>query len=146
MKKTMTILTLCMAAILLCGCLVGCDLSDIFGAGKQDPAEMFAALTEKDSFPDGKPYHLYFLSNGDGTCSLRYITTDPANEQDYVIEIPETSPAGDTVTASEIEQNSTPAGSIADFPVVLTAPTMEALCKKAQGSSMSAFDYNKFTA
>ena len=146
MKKTMTILTLCMAAILLCGCLVGCDLSDIFGAGKQDPAEMFADLTEKDSFPDGKPYHLYFLSNGDGTCSLRYITTDPENEQDFVIEIPETSPAGDTVTAIKIEQNSTPAGSIADFPVVLTAPTMEALCKKAQASSMSAFDYNKFTA
>lgn len=148
MKKTMTILTLCMAAILLCGCLVGCDLSDLFGrgAGEKDPEELFADLSEKDSFPDGKPYHLYFLSNGDGTCSLRYITTDPENEQDYVIEIPETSPAGDTVTAIKIEQGSMPAGSIADFPVVLTAPTMEALCKKAQGSSMSAFDYDKFTA
>lgn len=148
MKKTMTILTLCMAAILLCGCLVGCDLSDLFGrgAGEKDPEELFADLSEKDSFPDGKPYHLYFLSNGDGTCSLRYITTDPANEQDYVIEIPETSPAGDTVTAIKIEQGSMPVGSIADFPVVLTAPTMEALCQKAQGSSMSAFDYDKFTA
>jgi hypothetical protein len=84
MKKTMTILTLCMAAILLCGCLVGCDLSDLFGrgAGEKDPEELFADLIEKDSFPDGKPYHLYFLSNGDGTCSLRYITTDPANEQE----------------------------------------------------------------
>ena len=146
MKKCMTILTICMALAMLCTCLVSCDLSDIFGAGKKDPDEMFADLTEKDSFEDGKPYHLYFLSNGDGTCSLRYITTDPANTQDYVIEIPETSPAGDTVTAIKIEHGSNPASSIADFPVVLTAPTMEALCKKAQASSMSAFDYNKFAA
>lgn len=148
MKKCMTILTLCMAAILLCGCLVSCDLSELFGqgAGEKEPEEAFADLTEKDSFPDGKPYHLYFLSNGDGTCSLRYITTDPENTQDYVIEIPETSPAGDTVVAIKLEQDATAVSSIADFPVVLTAPTMEALCKKAQMSSMSDFDYNKFTA
>ena len=148
MKKTMTILTLCMAAILLCGCLVGCDLSEIFGqgAGEGDSEEKFVDLNEKDTFEDGKPYHLYFLSNGDGTCSLRYITTDPENEQDYVIEIPETSPAGDTVTAIKIEQIAAPVSSIADFPVVLTASAMKELCQKAQESSMPNFDYNKFTA
>ena len=35
----------------------------------------FKGLTPLDSFEGGEPYRLYFLSNGDGTCTLKYITT-----------------------------------------------------------------------
>lgn len=57
-------------------------------------------LPELDSYqgmtPD-VPYTLQFQSNGDGTCVVSRITTNLLYEGTYIIEIPETSPDGDTV-------------------------------------------------
>lgn len=107
----------------------------------------FSALGAADSFEDGNPYHLYFISNGDGTCTLKYVTVDPTFEGDFVIEIPETSFAGDTVTAIDLGQVSgTKSTQYTDFPYILTASSMEALCKAAQISDMSGFDYKRMLA
>jgi hypothetical protein len=73
MKKSMAVLTFCLALVLLCGCFVGCDVEKDVQQGngegtEQDvKEELFRDLKAEDSFADGKPYHLYFLSNGDGT-------------------------------------------------------------------------------
>ena len=107
----------------------------------------FSTLSAADSFEDGKPYHLYFLSNGNGTCTLKYVTVDPSFEGDYVLEIPETSPAGDTVTAIDLGQLSAPKNTqYADFPYILTASAMDDVRKAAINSSMSSFDYEKMFA
>ena len=107
----------------------------------------FKGLSPLDSFAEGEPYRLYFVSSGDGTCTLKYITTNPAYEGDFVIEIPETSPMGDTVTEIDISQ---PSRSIqwhnTDFPYVLTSATMEALVATAQENEISAFDLGKLRA
>ncbi len=104
-------------------------------------------LGAEEIFEDGEPYHLYFLSNGDGTCSLKYITTDPNFEGDFVLEIPETSPKGDVVTAIDIGQATRVKRSPhADFPYVLTASAMNELIQTAQNNDISAFDASKLTA
>lgn len=104
-------------------------------------------LEAQESFEDGKPYHLYFLSNGDGTCSLKYITTDPDYEGEFVLEIPETSPKGDKVTVIDIEQSTRVHRSPhADFPYVLTVSAMNELLQTAQDNNISGFDANKLTA
>lgn len=43
------------------------------------------------------PYVLTFTSNGDGTCSVTGLDINPAYTREFVMEIPERSPAGDTV-------------------------------------------------
>lgn len=152
MKKSMAVLTFCLAFVLLCGCFVGCDVEKDVQQGngestEQDvKAELFRDLKAEDSFADGKPYHLYFLSNGDGTCALKYITTDPANTQDFVIEIPETSPAGDAVTSIAVAHGVRDCGTISDFPIVMTAAMMDEVCEVAQVNGMPEFDYMRFTA
>ena len=104
-------------------------------------------LGGEESFEDGEPYHLYFLSNGDGTCTLKYITTDPDYQGELVLEIPETSPRGDVVTAISLGQTTRVKRSPhADFPYVLTASTMSELLQAAQDSNISDFDANKLTA
>lgn len=104
-------------------------------------------LGGEEIFEDGEPYHLYFLSNGDGTCSLKYITTDPDYQGELVLEIPETSPRGDVVTAISLGQTTRVKRSPhADFPYVLTASTMSELLQAAQDSNISNFDANKLTA
>ncbi len=107
----------------------------------------FAGLSAQDTLEDGKPYRLYFVSGGDGTCTLEYVTTDPAFTENFVIEIPETSPAGDVVTAIDIHQPSfVKTGAPADFPYVLTAADMVSLCETAKANGISDFDYARLAA
>lgn len=107
----------------------------------------FSGLTAQDSFADGKPYRLYFLSNGDGTCALKYVTTDPEVTEDYMIEIPMVSPAGDTVTAIDLGQfTRIRQAQQEDFPYVLTASAMNELCETAKANNMNSFDYGKLRA
>ncbi|MBQ5362765.1 MAG: hypothetical protein IIU63_05395 [Clostridia bacterium] len=107
----------------------------------------FKGMTPMDSFADGEPYRLYFLSNGDGTCTLKYITTNPAYEGNFTIEIPQTSPAGDTVTAIDVDQPKRRVkGQIPDFPYVLTPAFMDALAATAMENKISAFDLDKLRA
>ena len=107
----------------------------------------FSGLAAQEAFEEQENYHLYFVSNGDGTCALKYITTNSALEEDFTIEIPETSPAGDRVVAIDLQQFSySSVSQHADFPYVLTAATMESLLKSAQLNMGDAFKYNKFAA
>ena len=107
----------------------------------------FKGITPMDSFVEGEPYRLYFLSNGDGTCTLKYITTNPAYEGNFTIEIPQTSPAGDTVTAIDVDQLTRRVkGQIPDFPYVLTVADMDALVATATENKLSAFDLGKLRA
>ncbi len=156
MKKSMAVLTFFLALMLLCGCFVGCEVEkdvqqDISESTEQDAKEdLFKDLKIEDSFADGKPYHLYFLSNGDGTCALKYVTVNPENEQDFVLEIPETSPAGDTVTSVDIVQDASAAfgkdPSVQNFPWVLSEASYQAICQTAQANNIPDFDYNKMRA
>ncbi len=107
----------------------------------------FAGLSAQDTFEDGKPYRLYFVSGGDGTCTLEYITTAPGVTEDFVIEIPETSPAGDIVTAIDIDQfTGVKQSHVASFPYVLTAQTLQALCEVAKQNGISNFELEKLRA
>ena len=150
MKKRVMFLFLYLSLVLLCACFVGCGTPGEGGqesgeTSEQDTREdLFKDLTEKDSFTDGKPYHLYFLSNGDGTCTLKYITTDPACTEDFEIDIPAVSPAGDTVTAVDVGHGSAlRAGEqipAENFPFVLTASVFDQLCKTAEQNGIPALD------
>ena len=107
----------------------------------------FAAMKPQEAFTEGIPYRLYFVSNGDGTCTLEYITIDPAFTGEFVIEIPETSPDGDTVTAIDIYQPGLGGREMtANVPTVLTAGTMESLLLRAKKNGISDFDYAKLCA
>ena len=107
----------------------------------------FAAMKPQETFAQGMPYRLYFVSNGDGTCTLEYITTDPAFTGEFVIEIPETSPDGDTVTAIDIGQPGLGGrGMVANLPTVLSTGTMESLLLCARKNKISDFDYAKLCA
>ena len=107
----------------------------------------FKGLEPLDSFAQGEPYRLYFLSNGDGTCSLKFITTNPAYEGDFVLEIPETSPAGDVVTEIDINQTvRSVKWQDTDFPYVLTPEMLDALSQTAKENSINAFDLHKLRA
>ncbi|MBQ7379529.1 MAG: leucine-rich repeat protein [Clostridia bacterium] len=154
MKKCVTRAALILAALLLCAAFAGCDMMEAFKEGfseglDQDPKDqMFKDLKIEDTFADGKPYHLYFMSNGDGTCSVEYVTVDPENTQDFVIEIPEKSPTGDTVT--KVDLHLLGYGKVtADtelLPTVISAAAFDALREKLIASDMKAFDFNKCTA
>ena len=126
---------------------------DIFGLLQTTPIvnvltqSQFSGLAAQETFEEQENYHLYFVSNGDGTCALKYITTNSALEEDFTIEIPETSPAGDRVVAIDLQQPSYQSQSQhASFPYVLTAATMESLKQTAQENNISWFDLGKLQA
>ena len=107
----------------------------------------FSGLAAQETFEEQENYHLYFVSNGDGTCALKYITTNAASQEIFTIEIPETSPAGDRVVAIDLQQFSyNSVSQHDDFPYVLTAATMESLKQTAQENNISWFDLGKLQA
>lgn len=107
----------------------------------------FSGLAAQETFEEQENYHLYFVSNGDGTCALKYITTNAASQEDFTIEIPETSPTGDRVVAIDLQQPSFRSVSQhASFPYVLTAEAMESLKQTAQENNISLFDLGKLQA
>lgn len=141
MKKLTITLLLLALCLTLCAAFVSCDSEQ----GEESPLD---ALTLQDSFEDGKPYHLYFVSNGDGTCTLRYLTVDPENDQDFAIEIPEKSPAGDTVVSIDLQLKN---GALDharpdNFPTVFTAEDFDAICNKMVENGASDFTIMKFKA
>lgn len=106
----------------------------------------FSGMKAQDTFVEDVPYHLYFVSGGDGTCTLEYVTTDPAFTGSFVLEIPEKSPAGDIVTAIDIDQFNRKSQEIDHFPYVLTATAMESLCNIAKENEIEDFEYGKLRA
>ena len=155
MKKYVSVLAMILTVFMLCSSLVGCDLLDTLKQNKEEAnkQELFKDLKIEDTFEDGKPYHLYFISNGDGTCALKYVTMDPEYEQDFVLEIPEKSPAGDIVTSIDTSMSSgyCYAGTNQDeqtqeFPYILSTERFESMCETAKTNGISDFDYKKLTA
>lgn len=150
MKKLTLYLAALLAAILLCFPLASCDMNE--GIDPDQKEQLFKDLKIEDTFEDGKPYHLYFLSLGNGTCSVEFVTTDPDCTEDFVIEIPETSPTGETVV--EVDFHLSPSKRIWDntehateqLPLVLPAQDMEIICSAMQQNGIKAFDLNKFQA
>ena len=66
MKKYVSVLAMILTVFMLCSSLVGCDLLDTLKQNKEEAnkQELFKDLKIEDTFEDGKPYHLYFISNG----------------------------------------------------------------------------------
>ncbi len=96
MKKTKLLLVALL--VLLCGCLLcSCFSEDEPNepAGEEEWEDMLMAI---EPFGD-EPYHIYYTSNGDGTCYVSDITTNPKNTENFTLVIPEKSPEGDTVTS-----------------------------------------------
>lgn len=151
MKKLTSYVSLFLVAILFCWAFASCDMAEDVKEGFEGNLP-FADLKLEDTFEDGKPYHLYYISNGDGTCAVKYMTTNPENTEDFVIEIPETSPAGDTVV--EVDLQLSRARSLWDpnesstqlLPLVLRPQDLDTLCTKMQMNGMEGFDLNKFKA
>lgn len=141
MKRFLAIVLFGALCLTLGSAFVACD-------SEQGEASPLDALTLLESFEDGKPYHLYFVSDGDGTCTLRYLTTDPENDSDFVIEIPEKSPAGDTVVSIDLQlKNGVLDHARPDnFPTVLTAEDFDAICNKMGENGASDFVIMKFKA
>ena len=54
-------------------------------------------------FDEDTHYLISYESNGDGTCYVSEIRTDPSYTQSFVLEIPKRSPAGDIVTEIRCE-------------------------------------------
>jgi len=90
------ILSLFFAMLLCITPLFGCQ------ALEQAIAEQTNAYSsETDSFtvPTApKPYSFVFVSNGDGTCYINNVLFNYDHKENYVLEFPEISPEGDTVT------------------------------------------------
>ncbi len=88
-------------------------------------------------------YH--FVSNGDGTCSIGGIITNPKNGTEEVhLDIPETSPDGDTVTAI----NDLSLAGSGNIPRMILKEDYEkidaALRQKVESGEMSKFYYMKY--
>lgn len=58
---------------------------------------------QEPCFDEDTHYLISYESNGDGTCYVSEIRTDPSYTQSFVLEIPERSPAGDIVTEIRCE-------------------------------------------
>ncbi len=69
------------------------DMDESSPEAETDPP----ALTEYQGMTADIPYKLSYLSYGDGTCIVNGITANILYKGEYTVEIPETSPDGDTV-------------------------------------------------
>lgn len=151
MKTRVKYVALMLAAILLCVPLASCDMAEDVKEGFEENLP-FADLRLEDTFEDGKPYHLYYMSNGDGTCAVKYMTTNPENTEDFVIEIPKTSPTGDTVVEVDLQLIRSRSSwdpnesSTQLLPLVIRPQDLDTLWTKMQANGLKAFDLNKFKA
>ncbi|MBE6621304.1 MAG: hypothetical protein E7625_08120 [Ruminococcaceae bacterium] len=87
--------------VLLCGCLLFCACDEDKPNIPDEDGENNEQETPTEDLTievfDDEKYHIYYKSNGDGTCYVSDITTDPDNTEDYTLVIPEKSPSGDIV-------------------------------------------------
>ena len=90
------------------------------------------------------PYELTFVSNGDGTCYVSEIKTNISFESNFEIDIPQTSPDGDTVTAINCDPF------VSHVPLVLAVQDFEeilsSLKEKVDGGMADNFNYDRFNA
>ncbi len=126
MKRIIGIL-LMIACGLACGMFAGCDLIEDI-VNPEDDAPL---------------YELIYTSNGDGTCYVSNILTRPDIMQSYTVEIPETSPDGDTVVGVEVTLSDMVYRNV---PYMFLAEDFEALCETAKANGMHDFDYARMTS
>ena len=88
MKKKIS--TLLLLSLLLGSMLLSLSSCDELGKKKEPSPEENAPAA---------PYEIVYVSNGNGTCYVSQIITNPDYKEPFVLQIPETSPDGDTVTA-----------------------------------------------
>ena len=130
MKQTKLLLFVLL--VLLCGCVLFCacdeDVPNVPDEGdengKQEAPEETIVI---EPFGD-EPYHIYYVSNGDGTCYVSDITTNPDNTQDYTLVIPDKSPEGDVVTAISLKASISHSMELPqNLPYMMTENTYKAL-------------------
>lgn len=134
-KRMKRFLLLTIVALLCMSCLslAACDKQS------NDKEE---SSGESDGISMGKPYELTFTSNGDGTCYVSEIEINPAYRQDFVLEIPNTSPDGDRVTEIRVERFENP------VPAVMTVASYQKIDQilkdKVASGKVLQQDYDKF--
>ena len=118
----------------------------------------------------GEPYELEFKSNGDGTCALTAIKYNRKYTAGFTVDIPEKSPAGDTVTSidityrtlapefisdedmkgilDKIESDNEKSRDLRSFPAfyILKDPYDEALSEKTKENIIKEFPMSEFIA
>ena len=106
----------------------------------------FNLIPGEDSLKDA-PYELFYLSNGDRTCTVRAITTDPNLTQPYTLTIPKRSPSGEKVVAINLTPvEPFPKQVEGGTPAILREKDYDEICKQMQENGVSSFEYNRFTA
>lgn len=106
----------------------------------------FNLVPGEDSLKDA-PYELFYLSNGDRTCTVRAITSDPNHSQPYTLTIPKRSPSGDKVVSINLTPlDPFPEQVVGGAPVILREEDYEKLCNQMKENGISDFEYRKFTA
>lgn len=101
--------------------------------------------TKPEPEPQPEPEEIYtlsYLSNEDGTCTVRGITTRTDINSNFTLEIPERSPDGDYVISVRLDLASDPE----NLPPVLLVSDFEDILYRMKKAGISDFDFMKFTA
>lgn len=128
--------------VLLCGCLLFCacdeDKPNIPDEGGEQ--ETLEEVWVDEPFDD-EPYHIYYTSNGDGTCYVSDITTNPNNLENYTLIIPEKSPNGDVVVAISLKASVSLRMELPkSLPYMMTESTYKALISAMKENSTGSED------
>lgn len=130
MKKLISILL----AVLFVFCLVSCD-----DAAEPEKDDNDSSAQSQIDLNVGDPYELEFKSNGDGTCALTAIKYNRKYTAEFTVDIPEKSPAGDTVTSIEIKEGHA-------VPAVISKSDFENIRATLENNSDSTKDSKTFAA
>jgi len=96
--KNHLLLTTTLLLFMLCLLLTACNIKPSEPNNTDEPETEDTTSRVDESWPADRPYELIFVSNGDGTCYVEDIRVNPNYTQEFILEIPEKSPAGDRVT------------------------------------------------
>lgn len=144
-------LCFCRYALILIVCCtlffaVACDRDTIIGTSVATGPDYVPPYQEVEEFKEGEHYHIYFTSNGDGTCYISDITTNPNNLEHYTLVIPDSSPRGDVVTKIDI-QPFAPLDAPKNVPEIIGESYFNKLLTTLQSkvtTQQDEFDYQKF--
>lgn len=98
------------------------------GNSSKDPYAMDASI----------PYVITYTSNGNGMCTVTDIKINSAYKQGFELVIPEKSPAGDTVTAIDLDDCFDHV--VGRIPSVITKEAFEALISKVEATNPTSSD------
>ena len=138
MKKTNWLWSLLLVCVIL---LVACKAGD----GEIPTDTDFESESESDVYNELLPYDLKYISNGDGTCYVSEIVTNPLYTDSFVITVPKTAPNGDRIT--EVRNPTLERYAV---PQLITAVDFseieERLLAKVTAGELHQHYYNKFCA